>query len=191
MKDRYQIVVIGGGIVGCSVLYHLTLRGMTDVALIEREDLTAGSTWHSAGGFHAMNNDTRIAALQKYTIGLYPDIERESGRDIGLHLSGGLVLAGTGERWRWLRSELAWLRAQGIDAYELSPDEAAEMVPIIDPSGLAGAIFDPLEGNLDPNGATHAYAAAARKRGADVILHDRPEHCETAFGDHVPRSHSS
>ena len=119
MKDRYQIVVIGGGIVGCSVLYHLTLRGMTDVALIEREDLTAGSTWHSAGGFHAMNSDTRIAALQKYTIGLYPDIERESGRDIGLHLSGGLVLAGTRERWRWLRSELAWLRAQGIDAYEL------------------------------------------------------------------------
>ena len=173
MKDRYRIVVIGGGIVGCSVLYHLTLRGMTDVALIEREDLTAGSTWHSAGGFHAMNSDTRIAALQKYTIGLYPDIEREGGRDIGLHLSGGLVLAGTRERWRWLRSELAWLRAQGIDAYELSPDEAAEMVPIIDPSGLAGAIFDPLEGNVDPNGATHAYAAAARKRGADVILHDR------------------
>ena len=91
VKDRYQIVVIGGGIVGCSVLYHLTRRGMTDVALIEREDLTAGSTWHSAGGFHAMNSDTRIAALQKYTIGLYPEIEREGGRDIGLHLSGGLT----------------------------------------------------------------------------------------------------
>lgn len=173
MKDRYQVVVIGGGIVGCSVLYHLALRGLTEVALIEREDLTAGSTWHSAGGFHPMNGDTRIAALQKYTIGLYPEIERESGVDIGLHLSGGLLLAGTSERRRWLRSELAWLRAQGIDAYELSPAEAAEMVPIIDPSGLTGAIFDPLEGNLDPNGATYAYATAARGRGADVVVHDR------------------
>lgn len=173
MKDRYQVVVIGGGIVGCSVLYHLALRGLTEVALIEREDLTAGSTWHSAGGFHPMNGDTRIAALQRYTIGLYPEIERESGVDIGLHLSGGLLLAGTSERRRWLRSELAWLRAQGIDAYELSPAEAAEMVPIIDPSGLTGAIFDPLEGNLDPNGATYAYATAARGRGADVVVHDR------------------
>lgn len=173
MQDRYQVVVIGGGIVGCSVLYHLTLRGLTEVALIEREDLTAGSTWHSAGGFHPMNGDTRIAALQKYTIGLYPQIQRESGIDVGLHLSGGLLLAGTTERARWLRSELAWLHAQGIEAYELSPAEAAELVPIVDPTGLTGAIFDPLEGNLDPNGATYAYATAARARGADVIVHDR------------------
>ena len=78
VKDQYQVVVIGGGIVGCSVLYHLTLRGLTDVALIERAELTAGSTWHAAGGFHAMNADTRIAALQKYTIGLYPQVEAES-----------------------------------------------------------------------------------------------------------------
>jgi dimethylglycine dehydrogenase len=90
-----------------------------------------------------------------------------------LHLSGGLVLAGTPERWRWLRSELAWLHAQGIDATEVSPHQAAEMVPIIDPKGLAGAIFDPLEGNLDANGTTYAYAAAARKRGAEILTHDR------------------
>jgi dimethylglycine dehydrogenase len=173
VNDRYRVVVIGGGIVGCSVAYHLTLRGITDVVVLEREDLTAGSTWHSAGGFHAMNGDTRIAALQKYTIGLYPRIEEEGGRSVGLHLSGGLVLAGTPERWRWLRSELAWLHAQGIDATELSPREAAEMVPIVDPKGLTGAIFDPLEGNLDPNGTTYAYAAAARKRGAEILTHDR------------------
>lgn len=173
MKDRYQVVVIGGGIVGCSVLYHLTLRGLTDVALLEREDLTAGSTWHSAGGFHAMNADARIAELQRYTISRYEDIARESGRDVGMHMSGGLLLAGTEERHRWLRSELAWLKAQGIDAYELSPAEAAEMVPIIDPAGLTGAIFDPLEGNLDPNGATYAYAEAARRRGADIVVHER------------------
>jgi dimethylglycine dehydrogenase len=173
VKNQYQVVVIGGGIVGCSVLYHLTLRGLTDIALIEREELTAGSTWHAAGGFHAMNADTRIAALQKYTIGLYPQVEEESGQDVGLRMSGGMELAGTPERWQWLKSELAWLRTQDTEAYLMTPEEAAEMVPIIDPSGLYGALFDPLEGNLDPNGATHAYAGAARKRGAEVIQHNR------------------
>ncbi len=173
MEDQYQVVVIGGGIVGCSVLYHLTLRGMTDVALIEREELTAGSTWHAAGGFHAMNSDTRIAELQKYSIGLYPQIEQESGQSVGLHMSGGMELAGTPERWQWLKSELDRLRTQDTDAYLLTPDEAVEMVPIIDPKGLYGGLFDPLEGNLDPNGATQAYAGAARKRGAEVIQHNR------------------
>lgn len=173
MKSQYQVVVIGGGIVGCSVAYHLTLRGMTDVAVIERTELTAGSSWHAAGGFHAINSDTDVAALQKYTIDLYPQVEQESGQAIGLKMTGGLELAGTPQRRQWLKSELAWLRTMGTEAYLLSPAEATEMVPIIDPSGLEGALFDPNEGNLDPNGATHAYAGAAKKRGAEVILHDR------------------
>lgn len=172
MNDRYEVVVVGGGIVGCSVLYHLALRGVTDAVLIERDELTAGSTWHAAGGFHTINSDTRIAALQKYTIDLYPQVERESGQSVGLHLTGGLELAGTPERWRWLRSELAWLRSQGVEARLLTPDEAAELVPIIDPAGIQGALFDPEEGNLDPNGATRAYAIAARGRGAEVIEHN-------------------
>jgi dimethylglycine dehydrogenase len=160
VKDRYQVAVIGGGIVGCSVLYHLTLRGLTDCVLLEREELTAGSSWH--------------AALQLYTIGLYPQVEQESGREIGLKMSGGLELAGTPERWQWLSQELAWIRAQGHeDAYLVSPEEAAEMVPIIDPTGLYGALFDPDEGNLDPNGATYAYAGAAKKRGAEIVEHNR------------------
>lgn len=173
MKSQYQVVVIGGGIVGCSVAYHLALRGVTDVAIIEREELTAGSSWHAAGGFHAINADTDVAALQKYTIGLYPQVEEESEQAIGLKMSGGLELAGTPERARWLKSELAWLKTTGTDAYLLSPKEAAEMVPLIDPTGLQGALFDPHEGNLDPNGATHAYASAAKKRGVEVILHNR------------------
>jgi dimethylglycine dehydrogenase len=174
LKSQYQVVVIGGGIVGTSVLYHLTLRGVTDVALIERDQLTAGSSWHAAGGFHAINADTRIAALQQYTIGLYPQVEEESGQSIGLKMSGGLELAGTPERWRLLKSELAWMRSMGHDeAYLLTPEEAAAMVPLIDPSGLTGALFDPDEGNLDCNGATYAYAGAARKRGAEVIQGNR------------------
>jgi dimethylglycine dehydrogenase len=173
VRDRYEVVVIGGGIVGCSVLYHLTLRGLTDAVLIERDELTAGSTWHAAGAFHAMNGDARIAALQEYTIGLYPQVEAESGQDVGLRMSGGVKLAGTPERQQWLKAQLAWLRTQGTDARLLTPDEAVEMVPIIDPAGLTGALFDPFEGYLDPNGATRAYAIAARTRGAEIVEHNR------------------
>jgi len=184
VKDRYEIVVIGGGIVGCSVLYHLALRGSTDTLLLEREELTAGSTWHAAGGFHAINADARVAALQQYTISMYPTVEAESGQPVGLKMSGGLELAGTEERWRWLRQELAWLRAQGHDdAYIVSPEQAVEMVPIIDPTGIYGALFDPEEGNLDPNGATRAYAVAARNRGATIVEHDRVLSLERENGE--------
>ena len=174
MKSQYRVVVIGGGIVGTSVAYHLALRGLTDVALIERDRLTAGSSWHAAGGFHAINADARIAALQRYTIEMYPRIEAESGQAIGLKASGGLELAGTAERWRSLKAALGLMRVQGHDgARLLGPDETAAMVPVIDPSGLHGALFDPEEGNLDPNGAVHAYAAAARRRGVEIITGNR------------------
>ena len=103
MRDQYRVVVIGGGIVGVSVAYHLALRGLTDVLLIERDRLTSGSSWHAAGGFHAINVDPRVAELQRYTIEMYPKIEAESGQILGLKMSGGLELAGTAERGRWLR----------------------------------------------------------------------------------------
>jgi dimethylglycine dehydrogenase len=174
VQDHYRVVVIGGGIVGVSVAYHLALRGLTDVVLIERDRLTAGSSWHAAGGFHAINTDPVIAGLQRYTISLYPTVEAESGQDVGFKLSGGLQLAGTSERWRWLKSELALMRAQGHDgATLLSPAEAAAMVPIIEPAGLHGALFDPDEGNLDSSGAVYAYAGAARARGVEIVLGNR------------------
>ncbi len=174
MKDHARVVVIGGGIVGVSVAYHLALRGVTDIVLVERDRLTAGSSWHAAGGFHAINADTKIAALQRYTIGMYPVIEAESGQALGLKQSGGIELAATPERWHWLKAELAWLRTQGHDGAELlTPAEAATLVPIIDPVGLYGALFDPDEGNLDPNGATYAYAAAARARGVEILQGNR------------------
>ena len=90
MNAQYRVLVIGGGVVGASVLYHLTKFGWSDVALIERAELTAGSTWHAAAGFHALNADPNIAALQDYTIRLYPEIEAESGQSCGLHMTGGV-----------------------------------------------------------------------------------------------------
>ncbi|MGI9196963.1 MAG: GcvT family protein, partial [Candidatus Nanopelagicales bacterium] len=172
--DAYRVVVIGGGITGTSVLYHLAAKGWTDIALIERTELTAGSSWHAAGGFHAINNDPVVAALQSYTIEMYPRVAAESGVDIGLKLSGGIELACSAERMQWLKAEVAWHQMMGHEGARLMEvDEIVDLVPIVNPDGLAGGLFDPDEGNLDPNGAVYAYAGAARKRGATIITHNR------------------
>ncbi len=174
MRTSAQVLVIGGGVVGCSVLYHLTRLGCTDVVLVERAELTAGSTWHAAAGFHALNADPNVAALQAYTIDLYGRLESESGRSIGLHMTGGVNIAGTPERWEWLQSAWAVFQTMGLEQARLvTPDEVAELVPIVDPRGIYGGLYDPNEGHVDPYGTTHAYAAAARKHGAEVVLHNR------------------
>jgi dimethylglycine dehydrogenase len=115
MKSHYRAVVIGGGVVGASVLYHLAKLAWPDVALIERAELTAGSTWHAAAGFHALNADPNIAALQDYTIKLYKNLEAESGQSIVLHMTGGVNLAGTPERWEWLKWAWAIFQTMGIE----------------------------------------------------------------------------
>jgi dimethylglycine dehydrogenase len=174
MESHYRAVVIGGGVVGASVLYHLAKLGWPDVALIERAELTAGSTWHAAAGFHAINADPNIAALQDYTIRLYREIEAESGQNVGLHMTGGVNLAGTPERWEWLKSAWAIFQTMGMETARLvGPDEIKALCPIADVSGIYGGLYDANEGHLDAYGATHAYAGAARKRGADVILRNR------------------
>src|SRR6202044_1621010 len=103
MKSETRVAVIGGGVVGASVLYHLTKAGWRDVMLIERAELTSGSTWHAAGGMHTVNGDPNVAKLQQYTIGLYQEIERISGVSCGVHVNGGILLAGTPERLDWLK----------------------------------------------------------------------------------------
>ena len=99
MKAYYRVVVIGGGVVGASVLYHLTKFGWTDVALVERSVLTAGSSWHAAGGFHALNANPNMAILQAYTIDLLREVEAESGQAIGMHMTGGVHVASAPERF--------------------------------------------------------------------------------------------
>lgn len=173
MKSHYRVVVIGGGVVGVSVLYHLAKLGWTDIALIERSQLTAGSTWHAAAGFHGLNSDPNIAALQSYTINLYKQIERESGQSVGLHMTGGIELACTPARWEFLKSEWALFRTLGMDARLISREEVGALCPIINLEGVEGGLFDPQEGHLDPHGTTHAYAGAAKKLGAEVILRNR------------------
>ncbi|MGC6517024.1 MAG: GcvT family protein [Candidatus Puniceispirillaceae bacterium] len=176
MKDQARVVVIGGGVVGASILYHLTKRGWQDVMLIERSDLTSGSTWHAAGGMHTINGDPNVAKLQQYTIELYKEIEEASGQDIGLHMTGGIMLAATQERFDWLKGVAAKGRYLGMNDIEIiSPKEAAEKMPLIDETQFVGALYDPIEGHVDPYGVTHAYAKAAKKNGASVEVHTKVE----------------
>jgi dimethylglycine dehydrogenase len=165
--------VIGGGVVGVSVLYHLTKAGWKDVMLIERGELTCGSTWHAAGGMHTLNGDPNVARLQQYTINLYKELERISGQSCGLHMPGGIMLAGTRERLDWLKMAKARGRYLGMELELISADEAARVFPIIDKKHFVGALLDPIEGHVDPYGVTHAYARAAQIGGAEVVRHTR------------------
>ena len=174
MKSHYRVVVIGGGVVGASVLYHLAKMGWSDVCLVERSVLTAGSSWHAAGGIHALNADPNIAQLQAYTIDLLSEIEAESGQNIGLHMTGGLTMAGTPDRWEWLQSAYRTFQSIGIEDCRLvSVEEAVELNPIMSGEGLLGGMWADREGYIDTTGTVHAYAGAARKRGATVIEHNR------------------
>src|SRR5258708_4034492 len=169
MKSETRVAVIGGGVVGASVLYHLTKAGGKDVLLIERARLTSGSTRHAAGGLHTVNGDPNVAKLQQYTIELYKEIEQISGQSCGVHITGGLMLAGTRERLDWLKMAKARGRYLGMDLEIISVDEAARLFPLMDKKHFKGAMYDPIEGHVDPYGVTHAYAKSAQIGGADIV----------------------
>ncbi len=173
MKSHAQVAVIGGGVVGCSVLYHLTKAGWKDVVLLERDELTSGSTWHAAGGMHTINLDPNVAKLQQYTINLYKEIEAISGQSCGVHITGGIMLAGTPERLDWLKLAHARGRYLGMETEIISLDEAARRFPLMDKRYFVGALYDPIEGHVDPSGVTHAYAKAARIQGAEIYRFTR------------------
>lgn len=171
MKTHAQVVVIGGGVVGCSVLYHLTRQGWTDVVLLERSELTSGSTWHAAGGVHTLNSDTNMAALQGYTIRLYRELEEITGMSCGLHRVGGVTLAADTDRLDMLKAERARHRYMGLETEIVSPEEIMRIAPVTNIEGILGGLYDPLDGHLDPSGTTHAYARAARMAGAEIATH--------------------
>ena len=190
MKSSARVVVIGGGVVGASVLYHLTKGGWTDVVLLERKQLTAGSTWHAAGGMHTLNGDPNVARLQQYTVNLYKEIEKESGQNCSIHLPGGLQLADTPARLDWLRMAQARGRYLGMHMEMISMKEAKELNPLLEEKYFVGALYDEDEGSVDPYGVTHAYAICARNRGAEVYtdtwataLHHRQDGTWTVVTD--------
>ncbi|WP_299545962.1 FAD-dependent oxidoreductase [uncultured Tateyamaria sp.] len=171
MQTTTRVAVIGGGVVGASVLYHLTKLGWSDVMLLERSELTSGSTWHAAGGFHTLNGDTNMAALQGYTIRLYKELEEITGMSCGLHHVGGVTLADNQDRFDMLLAERAKHRFMGLETEIVGPEEIKQIAPITNTNGILGALYDPLDGHLDPSGTTHAYAKAARMGGATIHTH--------------------
>ena len=171
MQTTTRVAIIGGGVVGCSVLYHLTKLGWSDVMLLERSELTSGSTWHAAGGFHTLNGDTNMAALQGYTIKLYRELEAITGMSCDLHHVGGVTLADNQDRFDMLVAERAKHRYMGLETEIIGPDEIAKIAPVTNIDGIIGGLYDPLDGHLDPSGTTHAYAKAARMGGAHIETH--------------------
>src|SRR6267142_610048 len=168
MKTSARAVVIGGGVVGASVLYHLAKIGWTDVLLLEKSELTSGSTWHAAGGMHTFNGEANISRLQKYTIDLYREIEALSGQSCGLHPNGGLMLAATPGELDSLRLICSRARYLGMETEMISLEEARNFNPLIDASHFIGALWRADGGHCDPSGTTHAYVKAARQLGASV-----------------------
>ena len=173
MQKHARVVVIGGGVVGASVLYHLAKRGWKDVLLIERKELAAGSSWHAAGAIHTLNGDPNVAQLQKYTVELYKEIQEISGHDVGLHMTGGIVLAGSKERMDWLRLAHGRGRYLGMDTEIITPAEAKKVMPLIDEKYFVGALYDPFEGYIAPEGVVQAYGKAAKVKGAELSLRNR------------------
>ncbi len=168
MKTHAQAVVIGGGLIGCSILYHLAKLGWTDVVLLERDELTSGSTWHAAAGLHGLHDNNNISKLQYYTMNLYKDLEKETGQGCGIFQPGALYLAQTEEREHQLRIQAAKAKYFGVDFYELSIEEALKKNPLINFDGVRCVMFEPDGGNVDPSGVTMAYAAGARQMGAEI-----------------------
>ncbi|MBF9059653.1 FAD-dependent oxidoreductase [Rhodobacterales bacterium HKCCSP123] len=168
MRTHASAVVIGGGVIGCSILYHLAKAGWTDAVLLERSELTSGSTWHAAANIHGLHDSTNISRLQHYTMQLYKDLEAETGQSCGVFQPGSLYLAQTEDREAQLRLQEAKARRYGMNFHEVSRDEAERLHPLVDYTGVRCIMFEPDGGNVDPSGVTNAYAVGARQRGAEI-----------------------
>ncbi|WP_298975938.1 FAD-dependent oxidoreductase [uncultured Roseobacter sp.] len=169
MRTHAQAVVIGGGVIGCSILYHLTKLGWTDVVLLERDELTSGSTWHAAANIHGLHDSTNISRIQHYTMNLYNGLEAETGQSCGVFQPGSLYLAQTVEREHQLRLQAAKAKLYGMNFHEVDRDEAERLHPLVNFDGIRCIMWEPDGGNVDPSGVTNAYAAGARAAGAEII----------------------
>ena len=166
METHAKVVIIGGGVVGCSILFHLAKFGLKDCILLERKELTSGSSWHAAGNVHVISNDPNISRLMAYTLRLYKEIEETSGHSTGFKPSGGFYLA-SNEVWDdYLKRERSKARYMGLDQEFISLEEVAKKNPLIDPKRYISALWDPIDGEVDPSGVTYAFAKAAKVHGA-------------------------
>ncbi|MFN2263831.1 MAG: FAD-dependent oxidoreductase [Anaerolineales bacterium] len=161
-----QVVIIGGGVGGCSIAYHLTKMGWKDVVLVERHELTAGSTWHSAGLVGQLRSDANLTRMMYYSTDLYRQLKEETGVDTGWREVGGLRLASSPERMEDIKRMVGMARSFDMPMELLSPKDAYELFPMMSMDGIVGAAYTPNDGVIDPTGLTNALAAGAKNRGA-------------------------
>ncbi len=184
MKTHAEVVIIGGGAVGCSALYHLTQLGVTDAVLLERDELTAGSTWHAAGNCPNFSTSWNLIKLQRHSTRLYAELAQRVGYDINYHITGSVRLAHTADRVDEFRHVVSQARAQGIEFRMLSPGELRELHPYLDTTGIRAGLHDPYDGDIDPAQLTQALAKGARDAGATIHRHTRVTAIErTASGE--------
>jgi dimethylglycine dehydrogenase len=168
MKTQARVVVIGGGIVGCSVLYHLTRQGWRDALLVERDELTAGSTWHAAGNCPNFSTSWNVMKLQAYSNRLYRALPAETGQPIGHRQSGSIRLAHTRDRLAEFRHVAGMADSQGLAFEILSPAEMRERHPFLETHDVIAGLWDPDDGDIDPSQVTQALAKGARDGGAAI-----------------------
>src|SRR6201996_8772293 len=168
-----RVVVIGGGIAGCTAAYHLASLGMTDVVLLERASLSSGTTWHSTGNMETYRPDPVIFEMVRYALQMYPQISAESGQDIGWRSVGRVMYTDREERWESMRSLPELGKARGIDLELLTPAAVQQRLPIIATDQILGGVWVPSDSRVNPTDAVMAFAAAARARGV-AIYQDVP-----------------
>jgi glycine cleavage system aminomethyltransferase T/glycine/D-amino acid oxidase-like deaminating enzyme len=168
MRGEARVVVIGGGIAGCSVAYHLARKGWTDVVLVDKGALTSGSTWHAAGMVTHFHTSPTLMRMRQYSIGLYRSLQAEPGAAQHWHEVGSLRVASSRDQLRFLQRQVGMARAIGLDVDTISPAESLRIFPLMSPDALHGAMYLPGDGWLDPSGATMELAARARRLGAEI-----------------------
>ena len=171
MNNKAKVTIIGGGVVGCSILFHLSKFGLKDCILLERNELTSGSSWHAAGNVHVISSDPNISRLMAYTINLYKEIEETSGHSVGMKQHGGFYLASNNDWHDYLKRERSKARYMGLDQEFISLDDVVKKNPLIDPKHYIAALWDPIDAEVDPTGVTYAYAKSAKIYGGKIYTH--------------------
>lgn len=173
MKSQARAVVIGGGVVGASTLYHLAKKGWSDAVLLERKELTSGSTWHAAGLLPLFNMSYSVGQIHKYSVKLYGELQAETGQDVGLRRVSNIRLAMTQDRMDEYRQYAGVARTIGVDVEFLTPEQVREIWPLAVTDDLVGAIRHPEDGYIQPADLTQAFAAGARAMGAEIYRQTR------------------
>lgn len=169
LPDRAEVVIVGGGVAGCSIAYHLGLLGINDVLLLERRSLTCGTTWHAAGLVTQLRATRRLTELARYTSDLFEKLEAETGQATGFRRNGAIRIALSDERLEELARAAAMARGFGLEAEVLTPGAATERWPGLCTTGIVGATWVPRDGQVNPADVTHAYARGARRRGVRIV----------------------